>query len=43
MRVINQFIIALGNYTCMYIHVTNQEIYLIYNDLLLNYLWSCVL
>ena len=25
-RVINEVITALGNYTCMYIHITNQEI-----------------
>ena len=40
----------LGDYTCMYIHIRNQEInfymcvcVVIYSKLLLNHLWSRVL
>ena len=41
----DQFIITLGDYICMYIHFTNQEINFltVYNHLFLNHLWSCVL
>ena len=46
--VINQFIITLGDYTCMYIIYTLETkkyfvCVVIYNKLLLNHLWSCVL